>query len=107
MFFLNTFLAPTVVLSVYWPHDFSLVAGLLVNNFECLLIIFLIVSFIYSHSYTICKLLIPFFIEVVILLLYFLTFGRLTYVYEVIEFKGLSQRRVSLQLTILISTMEL
>src|SRR5690349_1777800 len=84
MFFLYTFLAPTVVFSAYWPHDFSLVAELLVRSFECLLIIFLIVSFILSHSYTICEFLIPFFIEVVILLLYFLTFGPLTYVYKVI-----------------------
>src|SRR4051812_47115096 len=96
MFFLYTLLVPTVILSAYWSHDFLLIAELLVRNIECLLIVFLIVSFILSHSYTICEFLIPFLWKVVISLLYFLTFGRLTYVYKVIEFKVISKRQQSI-----------
>src|SRR6184192_710619 len=66
MFFLYTLLVPTVILSAYWSHDFLLIAELLVRNFECLLIVFLIVSFILSHSYTLCEFLIPFLWKVVI-----------------------------------------
>src|SRR4051794_18281542 len=74
MFFLSIFwaffhssLAPTVELGAYWPHALSLLAGLLLRTFEYLLIIFLIVSFILSHSDTYCEFFLDFFMEVLIL----------------------------------------
>jgi hypothetical protein len=90
MFFLSIFwpffhssLAPTVELGASWLHALSLLAGLLLSTFEYLLIIFLIVSLILLHSDTYCEFLLAFFMEVLILLLYCLTFGPLTYVYDV------------------------
>ena len=61
--------------------------GLLLSTFEYLLFIFFIASLIASHSDTYCEFFFAFFMQVLILLLYCLTFGRLTYVYDVKVFK--------------------